>query len=95
MNYITNQENSQPYYYAPNPDEVAYVTHDDDNHHLSHKIVVSPMRYSPRGLWYEDDLTGRWKSQAMAQAALDDLAYIEGWPLIAALNEERLGHDEY
>lgn len=90
--YTTTRENLQIHYYAPTPSEIAYVAYDGNRD--GYGIVVSPCCYNPRGLWYADDLPGRWKSEAIAQAALDDLADAEGWPLINALNQERFGHDD-
>ena len=90
----TGAGNRQAHIYAPAPGEIAYVAYDERRSKKGYGIVVSPCCYNPRGLWYADDLPGRWKSEAIAQAALDDLADAEGWPLINALNQERFGHDD-
>lgn len=90
--YTITHENLQIHYYAPTPSEIAYVAYDGNRD--GYGIVVSPCSYNPRGLWYADDLPGSWRSKAIAQAVLDDLANSDGWPLITALNQERFDHDD-
>lgn len=73
--HTTKQANLQGHTYAPTPGEIAYVAWCG----AGYGIVVSPRRYSPRGIWYADELPGRWDTEAEAQRALDDLADQEGW----------------
>ena len=82
--YTTTHENLQIHYSAPTPSEIAYVAYDGNGD--GYGIVVSPCCYNPRGLWYADELPGRWGTKGEAQRALDDLADQEGWRLIDALN---------
>lgn len=77
--YTTTHENLQIHYYAPTPSEIAYVAYDERRSKKGYGIVVSPCCYSPRGLWYADELPGRWGTKEEAQRALDDLADQEGW----------------
>lgn len=88
----TTQEKLQTHYYNPTPGEITYVAHDENRE--GYRITVPPCGYNPRGLWYADDLPGRWQSEIIAHATLDDLANSEGWPLITALNQERFDHDD-
>ncbi len=92
--HTTTREDLQIHYYAPAPGEIAYVAYDERRSKKGYGIVVSPCCYNPRGLWYADDLPGSWRSKAIAQAVLDDLANSDGWPLITALNQERFDHDD-
>ena len=70
--YTTTHENLQIHYYAPTPSEIAYVAYDGNRD--GYGIVVSPCKFSHRGIWYADALPGRWSTEEEAKMALDDLA---------------------
>lgn len=77
--HTTTRENLQIHYYTPTPGEIAYVAYDASRSKKGYGIVVSPYRFSSRGIWYADELPGRWDTEEEAQRALDDLADDEGW----------------
>lgn len=79
----TGAENRQAHIYAPTPGEIAYVAYDASRGKKGYGILVSPCRFSPRGIWYADELPGRWDTEEEAQRALDDLADHEGWRYIS------------
>ena len=79
----TGAGNRQAHIYAPAPGEIAYVAYDERRSKKGYGIVVSPCCYNPRGLWYADELPGRWGTKEEAQRALDDLADQEGWRYIS------------
>ena len=83
----TGAGNRQAHIYAPAPGEIAYVAYDESWYKKGYGIMVSPCRYSPRGLWYADDIPGQWGTEEEAQMALDDLADQEGWRYVS-LNQE-------
>lgn len=91
--YTTPHENLQIHYYAPTPSEIAYVAYDGNRD--GYGIVVSPCKFSSRGIWYVDALPGRWNTEEEAQMALDDLADHEGWRLIDTLDQWSFDDDEY
>lgn len=93
--HTTGAENRQAYIYAPAPGEIAYVAYDESWYKKGYVIVVSPCRFSSRGLWYADALPGRWNTEEEAQRALDDLADHEGWRLIDTLDQWSFDDDEY
>ena len=77
--HTTGAGMAQAHIYAPAPGEIAYVAYDESRGKKGYGIVVSPCRFSSRGLWYADELPGRWDTEEEAQRALDDLADQEGW----------------
>ena len=81
--YTTTHGNPQTHYYSPTPGEIAYVAYDASRGKKGYGILVSPCRFSPRGIWYADELPGRWDTEEEAQRALDDLADQEGWRYVS------------
>lgn len=81
--HTTGAENRQAHIYTPAPGEIAYVAYDGGRGRKGYGIVVSPYRFSSRGIWYADELPGRWDTEEEAQRALDDLADHEGWRYIS------------
>ena len=81
--HTTGAENRQAHIYTPAPGEIAYVAYDAGRGKKGYRIVVSPYRFSSRGIWYADELPGRWDTEEEAQRALDDLADHEGWRYIS------------
>lgn len=64
-------------YYTPYPGLVAYVAYADRIRRF--EIIVSPISYNDRGIWFEDKLPGSYATEAEAQTMLDFLADEEGW----------------
>ena len=91
----TGAGNRQAHIYATAPGEIAYVAYDESWYKKGYVIVVSPCRFSSRGIWYADALPGRWNTEEEAQRALDDLADHEGWRLIDTLDHWSFDDDEY
>ena len=79
----TGAGNRQAHIYTPAPGEIAYVAYDGGRGRKGYGIVVSPYRFSSRGIWYADELPGRWDTEEEAQRALDDLADQEGWRYVS------------
>lgn len=80
----TGAENRQAHIYAPTPGEIAYVAYDASRGKKGYGILVSPCRFSPRGIWYADELPGRYAMANLAQDALDNMADEQGWRIISA-----------
>ena len=81
--HTTGAENRQAHIYSPSPGSIAYLAYDESWYKKGYVIVVSPCRFSSRGLWYADALPGRWNTEEEAQRALDDLADQEGWRYVS------------
>lgn len=75
--YSTVRQPMQPSYYTPFPGLVAYVAYTGKI--SRYQIVVSPIAYNDRGLWFEDKLPGTYPTEHDAQEMLDYLADAEGW----------------
>lgn len=76
-NCNTSESAMQPCFYTPFPGLVAYVAY---SVRISrYEIIVSPISYNDRGLWFEDKLPGTYPTERDAQDALDYLADAEGW----------------
>ena len=68
-------------YYTPYPGLVAYVAYADRIRRF--EIIVSPVSYNDRGIWFEDKLPGSYDTADEAQTMLDLLADTEGWRFCA------------
>ena len=77
QNCSTFSEKKQASFYTPFPGLVAYVAY--AGRIGRYQIIVSPVSYNDRGIWFEDRLPGTYPTEHEAQEALDYLADAEGW----------------